>query len=408
MMSPPSTCCTEAFTSHSLQLVAIFRIAIQMLFASRAKFIAILLGVWFSSLIMLQQPAIFFGLMQRTYALVTDTEGVDIWVADPNVLFIDDVKPMRDAELYRVKGVQGVAGAYPLYKGAVRARTQAGLFQTLTVIGVDDYSLTGAPTRMVSGDVHSLHSADMIIVDIDVARNRLAAIDANGHKTALTIGDTLEINDKRAVVAGVAELTPNFSSKPTLYTTYSRALTYAPFERNRLSFILVRVAPGTEPAHVARSIQQVTGLMAMTTNDFAKRTYLYYLKNTGIPINFAATVILGLIIGAAIVGQTFYLFAQENRMNYTVMRALGFVDRDIRVIVYVQVLVGGILGFMTGVIAAIGFGILIDGSSLAWYMPWWLVAVVLAVVLGICWVVAGISIRRVLSSHPSDVFRGLR
>lgn len=391
-----------------LHLLVISRIAVQMLLASHAKFIAILLGVAFSSLIMVQQPAIFFGLMQRTYALVTDTEGIDIWVADPNVLFIDDVKPMRNVEFYRVKGIAGVAEAYPLYKGAVRARTQAGLFQTLTVIGVDDYSLTGAPTRMVSGNVESLRSADAIVVDTDIARKRLAAVDANGRKTPLTIGDTLEINDRRAVVTGVAELTPNFSSKSTLYTTYSRALNYAPFERNRLSFILVRTAPGTAPADVARNIQQVTGLMALTTDDFAKRTYLYYLKNTGIPINFAVTVILGLIIGAAIVGQTFYLFAQENRMNYTVMRALGFVDRDISMIMHVQVFVAGVVGFLIGLVAAMGFGIFIDGSSLAWYMPWWLVAGVLAAVLAICWVVASISIRKILSSHPSDVFRGMR
>src|SRR5689334_8966590 len=115
--------------------------ALRMLCSSRAKFIAILLGVSFSSLIMLQQPAIFLGLMQRTYSLVTDTDDIDIWVTDPNVQYIDDIKPMRDQELYRVKGVEGVAQALPMYKGAVRARMRSGVFQTLTVIGVDDYTL---------------------------------------------------------------------------------------------------------------------------------------------------------------------------------------------------------------------------------------------------------------------------
>ena len=43
--------------------------------------------------------------------------GADIWVMDPSVQFIDDVTPLTDNDLYRVRGVPGVAWAVPLYKG---------------------------------------------------------------------------------------------------------------------------------------------------------------------------------------------------------------------------------------------------------------------------------------------------
>ncbi len=41
---------------------------------------------------------------------------------DPNVQFVDDIKPLSDDDLYRVRGVPGVEWAVRLYKGLGRAR----------------------------------------------------------------------------------------------------------------------------------------------------------------------------------------------------------------------------------------------------------------------------------------------
>ena len=47
-------------------------LALQMLFEDRGKYFAMLAGICFAALIMTQQPAIFFGVMGRTYAFVSD------------------------------------------------------------------------------------------------------------------------------------------------------------------------------------------------------------------------------------------------------------------------------------------------------------------------------------------------
>ena len=41
---------------------------------------------------------------------------------DPSVRFIDDIKPMLESNLQRVRGVEGVKWAVPLYKGNGRAK----------------------------------------------------------------------------------------------------------------------------------------------------------------------------------------------------------------------------------------------------------------------------------------------
>ncbi|MGC8643477.1 MAG: ABC transporter permease, partial [Isosphaeraceae bacterium] len=69
-----------------------------------------------------QQLSIFCGLMLRTCAQISDITGADLWVMEPSVRFVDDVKPMLESNLQRVRGVEGVKWAVPLYKGNGRAK----------------------------------------------------------------------------------------------------------------------------------------------------------------------------------------------------------------------------------------------------------------------------------------------
>mgnify|MGYP006139018581 CR=1 FL=1 len=59
-------------------------IAIKMLMGDRAKYLGIIMGLTFASLLVTQQLAIFFGLMTRTYGTITDLSRPDVWVMDPS------------------------------------------------------------------------------------------------------------------------------------------------------------------------------------------------------------------------------------------------------------------------------------------------------------------------------------
>src|SRR5436190_16249593 len=95
-------------------------VAIKMLIGDRAKYLGIIMGLTFASLLITQQMAIFLGLMTRTFGAITDTGTPDIWVMNEKVQFIDDIKPLQDTELFRVRGVAGVQWAMPLYKGIIK------------------------------------------------------------------------------------------------------------------------------------------------------------------------------------------------------------------------------------------------------------------------------------------------
>ena len=381
-------------------------VAIKMLVGDRAKYLGIIMGLTFASLLITQQLAIFIGLMTRTYGAVTDMALPDVWVMDPKVQFIDDVKPLQDTELYRVRGVVGVEWAVPLYKGLIKARLDNGNFQTCNVLGLDDATLIGGPPTMVEGSLADLRRADSVIVDDVGAGDKLARVLPDGTKVPLKVGDSLELNDHRAVVVGLCRVSRTFQSQPVVYTTYSRATTFAPRERKLLSFVLVKAKPGQDHAELCARIGRDTGLLALTGADFKRVTYEYFMKYTGIPINFGIAVALGFIVGTAIAGQTFYNFTLDNLRHFGALKAMGAGNGMLLRMILLQAAITGAVGYGLGVGLAALFGYMLRDSELAFVLPWQLLVITGVAVTVICMFASLLSMRKVIRLEPAIVFKG--
>jgi len=383
-------------------------IALKMLMGDRGKYLGIIMGLTFASLIMTQQPAIFVGLMTRSFSFISDVGLPDIWVMDSKVQFVDDIKPLLDTELYRVRGVAGVEWAMPLYKGLLKARLADGTFQTCIVVGLDDATLIGGPPVMLEGKLEDLRRSDGVIVDIDGATDKLAKPPATpgGQPVPLKIGDTLELNDKRAIVVGIAKTTRTFQSQPVVYTTYSRAIGYAPKERKLLSFVVVKAKRGEDIPTLTRRITASTGLAAYTQQQFKDLTWNYFMKNTGIPINFGISITLGFIVGAAIAGQTFYNFTLENLRQFGVLKAMGTSNWVLLRMILLQAILVGSTGYGLGVGLTALFGYAMRNTILAFKFPWQLLLFSGAGVTLICVFAALVSIRKVIQLEPAIVFKG--
>ena len=381
-------------------------IAIKMLLGDRAKYIGIVIGLTFASLLITQQSAIFIGIMSRTFSFLTDVGLPDLWVVDPQAQYIEDIKPLQDTQVLRVRGIEGVQWAVGLYKGSLRARMDDGTFQTCVVVGLDDATLIGGPPKMLKGQLADLRQADSIIVDQVGAGGKLARKQPDGRRIPLKLGDTLELNDHRCVVVGICQITQTFQSNPVIYTTYSRATTIAPQERKLLSFVIAKAKPGEDLMALASRIHNGTGLNAYTPANFKKLTFWYFLKYTGMPINFLTAVALGFIVGITISGQTFYNFTLDNLRYFGTLKAMGTTNRTLLRMILLQALMVGAIGYGLGVGAASAWGGLLSGrTQIAFRLPWQLLLISAVAVLVICLGAAVLSIRKVIKLEPAMVFR---
>ncbi len=381
------------------------RVAVQMLLGDRAKFIGILVGITFVSLLITQQAAIFDGLMARSHGAIDDAGVADLWVMDPKVQQIDDYKPMTDTTLTRVRSVDGVAWAMPYLRTQIKARLPDGTQQACVVIGLDGTTLVGAPPIMKEGRLEDLRRADGVIVEAREAANKLAAPQPDGTKKPLRLGDTLELNDHRRVVVGLAEPSRTFMWFPMVYTTYLRALEMAPPERRSLTYVLTKVEAGADVHEVARRITASTGMTALTQDQFRQRTIQFIMTSTGIPINFFISMALGFLVGCAIAGQTFFNFVHDNLRHLGALKAMGARNRQLVGMVLVQAGMSGLIGYGLGVGAAAAFGWAIRGSELAFLlsgnrMIFSGIAVLIVVLLS-----SALALRAVIRLEPAVVFR---
>ena len=376
-------------------------IAIKMLLGDSAKYIGLIFGVTFATLLMAQQVSIFIGLMGRTASAVFDVTEVDIWVMDPRVRYIEEVEPLRDVELTNIASVPGVKWAVPFYKGLATIRMTDGLTQQVQLIGVDDTSLVGLSQNVIQGDQRAIQHP------------QTAMIDKNGFnfiwpKQPLELGRIVELNDHRIVINSVCKARPTFMTFPIMYVTYNTAKEITPPTRNKMSFVLVKTQEGVDPHELTKRIHRDTGLQALTSNEFAWRSINYILQRTGIPINFGITIFLGILIGAAITAQTFYIFIIENLKQFAAMKAIGVTNIQLLKMVLVQAGIVGFIGYGLGIgLTALFFYLTRDlpaftGFNLHWQVVCGTLGVISVIILGSI----TISLRRVFTVDPAIVFRG--
>ncbi|MCE3006042.1 MAG: ABC transporter permease [Rickettsiales bacterium] len=377
------------------------RIALKMLLGDRAKYLGLVFGVTFATLLMAQQVSIFIGLMARTASAIYSVSEADIWVMDTRVRYIEEVEPMRDVELTNVRSVPGVAWAVPFYKGLATIRMRDGLTQQVQLIGVDDVTLVGICPQMVQGELTAIQ------------RPQTAMMDQNGFYFTWPgekphLGKEIELNDHRLKIEAICEVMPTFFTFPILYVSYNTALEVTPPTRNKLPFVLVKAAPGEDVHALTARIHEQTGLQALTQEEFAWRSINYILERTGIPINFGITVFLGILIGGAITAQTFYIFVIENLKQFAAMKAIGVTNRQLMAMVFTQAAVVASIGFGLGIgITALFFKLTANAPALKGFV------LHMEVVLGTAGIIALItifsilfSLRRVFTLDPAIVFRG--
>ena len=375
------------------------RLALKMLYGDRAKYAMLVGGLTFCALLMSQQVSVFCGLMRWTTATLRNIQ-VPIWVADAKVEQVNEVVALRDIEVDRVKSLPGVEWAVPLYWGILNARLKDGSFQAVQLTGLDTATLVGRPGKMLAGRVEDLRLPNAVLVDqVGVKKFKKKGIE-------LKIGSTFEINDKEARVVGLCQSDQSFLGQPYVFTTYDRALEYAPPQRKLLSFVLVQPKPGVDPAKVVETIRSIPGLTAFTSDEFFDRTIDWYMKNTGIPISFGTVVVLGIVVGIAIAGQTFYLFVHENLRFMAALKAMGARTSTLAKMVFLQAFAVGLAGYGLGIgIASVfGFGVL-KGGEPPFYMPWQVPVFTGVVIVFICSLSALIGLVKIIRAEPAVVFK---
>jgi putative ABC transport system permease protein len=261
--------------------------------------------------------------------------------------------------------------------------------------------MVGLPDDNLASSVSAIRGRNAAILD----KNTAHLIWDAGHDP---IGEVVEINDNRIAIRGVATSLTNFTGFPTIYMKYTDAISVTPPQRNKLSFVLVGGEPGTDPEVLAKRISEVTGLKALTREQFARDGTTFIIENTGIPISFGAAIGLGVLVAIIISALTLAMFIAENQKNFGALKAIGVTNQQILVMVLSQALLVGFIGYGLGIggtAAFLHFG-QADPSLRGFKSLGEIVGGVGVLVAVIVVGSAVMSVQKVLRMDPAIVFRG--
>ena len=396
-------------------------LALKMLFGDTAKYLMLVAGLFFATFLIVQQASVFCGLMRWTTSTLKNV-AAPIYVVEERVEQINETNPMRDTDVARVRSVAAVRWAMPLFSGLQRVRLADGSFKTIQLLGIDAASLAGAPGRMIEGNLEDLRLPNTVVID-ELATTRLSS-DPSDPSKKIKIGDQFEINDVEARVVGICQAMRSFTGGPYVWTTYERALLYTPGSRKMLTAVIAAPIDGMTPSEAAAEIEKNTDLRAFVNQDFGPNpldrvtptgnhygdfntsTVWWYIKNTGIPISFGTTVVIGFIVGVAISCQTFYAFVLDNLKHLGALKAMGMSNFRLSIMLISQAFTVGIIGFGLGLLATSAFAMgAIENGQPPFYMPWQIPVGTFIAIQVICMLAALMGIIRLSLYEPAMVFR---
>jgi putative ABC transport system permease protein len=372
----------------------VLTLAWRNLFHDRLRFIATLVGIVFSVVLVMVQMGLYLGFGHMVTTMI-DHANADLWVLpkgakcfeDPSLL---DIK-LRD----KVAAVDGVASVVPLVIGFSDWRLESGEVTPVFIVGTDLKTDTMLPWDVVGGDVRALSQWGTVAVD----RSYFDRLGVKG------LGASAEIRGHHVKVVALTDGIRSFTTTPYVFVDQKDARFYTGTFPSKASDLIVRLKPDADRTKVIEAISDRIGNAdVLTTDQFRKRSRSFWLFGTGAGAALFAGALLGAIVGTVIVAQTLYSSTKDHLAEFATLRAMGSSNSYIYKVIINQALLNAVIGFV--IAAGIGFWVvrITEKSALPIMITPWLVAALFVLTLVMCVASGIVAIIRVVRIDPATVF----
>ena len=385
------------------------------------RFLAAVLAVAFSGLLVLVQLALLVGMF-GTVAVYIDESNADLWVGFAGTQSVDLGKPFNAQVETRLHIHPAVADVEPFIIAQSDWRTPTGANLYAYLLGIDPAANAMAFAKVLPPAARALLLEPMTVIIDEADREKLgitlrdSAAGIAGNTTAGTTGaastvsNFAEIGGRRVkVVAAVKGL--RAIGGVNIVTSLSSARTIdgsAARERQEVSYFLLRLKPGADAETVRSELTpsgQVKLFQVWTAAEFSRHSQFYWLTESGAGAGFAFSTLLGLLVGIIVTSQTLMAAITASIREYATLRALGVARASLRAVVLEQSLWIGLAGLaltagLSALIAAIA-----RAAYVAMVFPPWAIALTATLILIIALGSGLLALRALGRADPAALLR---
>src|ERR1700722_4489593 len=168
----------------------IFRLASRNLFQDRLRFVATIVGIVFSIVLVTVQLGLFLGFETMVTTMI-DHAPADLWIVARGTKCFEDPSLFDKHDRATAMSVAGVANAAPVIIGFTEWSVSSGGVTPVFLVGANADGLR--PWNIVEGSAADLSKPNAVAVD----RSYFERLGVNG------IGDTTTVRDDKVQIAAV-------------------------------------------------------------------------------------------------------------------------------------------------------------------------------------------------------------
>ncbi len=373
-----------------------FTLALRNLVHDKIRLAVTLTGVIFAVVLISVQIGIFIGFT-RTISGVIDNSGADIWIASKGLKNFDIALPMDERKVYRTLSVPDVEKAAKFIVQFANWKKPRGGQESIQIVGFETRSGLGGPWNVIQGSLGALDIEDTVFVD-ELYLDRLGL---EG------VGETAEINDRRARIAGMTRGIRSFTTSPFVFASFKNALQYSTVAEDQTIYILVKAREGADLEDLKGRLAVAVGdVDVFTTAEFSALTQHYWMFSTGAGVALLLAAGLGLVVGMVVVAQTLYATTMDHLPEFATLKAMGAPNSYIYRIITLQAALSAVVGYSAGMALSLAAARASRHGDALVLIPFEFAAAMFAVTLARCLGASFISINKVTRIDPLVVFKG--
>lgn len=362
----------------------------------RVRLAVTLTGIVFAIVLIVVQFGLFLGF-QDTSANVIEHSGADLWLCAPGTPHLNGATPIPESRLYKVLATPGIASVQKYLVTFVNWKLPDGGTEAAQIAGFDLETGLGGPWNVTQGSIEALRAEDTVFVD-ELYMKKLGVTG---------IGDSTEINGRRARVVGFTRGIRSFTTAPYIYTSFKNAQNYAGFREDQTAFLLAKAEPGMDLQALKSALDaRVPSVDVYTNDEFAAKTRNYWVFSTGAGVTTLIGAVLGFIVGIVVVTQTIYSATVDHLREFGTLKAMGATNRYIYRVIIHQAALSAAMGYSVAIVISWFVARSSQTGDAVILLPWQVAAAMFGVSLAMCAGASVVSIRKATTIDPAMVFKG--
>jgi putative ABC transport system permease protein len=328
----------------------------------RVRLLVAMSGISFANILIFMQLGFRAAMFSGTTNVPASLDG-DVFLINKKTQFLGS-DTFDKPQLYRAAAVPGVASARPFYYNSASWVNPDNLKTTnITVIALnpaqpvmtlpainEQLGLVEQSDRLLF-DTQSLPSLGNIAADFAAGADR-----------------PIEVQGRKMRVNGTFSLGSNiFKRGHMVISDVNYLRLFGSEAANQLHAGVLTLAPGADPQTVIADLERTLPetVQALTHAELIALEERYWAKEpAGIIFDFGT--IMGFVVGVVIVYQVLYSDVNDHLSEYATLKAIGYSDGQLLLVVFQEAAILAVLGFMPGILAALGlYGLLSNLTGVA-------------------------------------------